>query len=60
LEVSNNDRLRERISINQAKESDTRVTKLGRFLRRTSRDELAQSINVLQGQMSIVDPVHMP
>ena len=39
---------------------DKRITKLGRFLRRTSIDELPSLVNILKGEMAIIGPRPLP
>lgn len=37
-------------------EQDTRITKVGKFLRKTSLDEIPQMINIIKGEMAIIGP----
>ncbi|MFJ5300954.1 undecaprenyl-phosphate glucose phosphotransferase [Pseudomonas sp. NPDC088368] len=49
-------RLHDDTSVKQATQNDSRVTRVGAFIRRTSIDELPQLINVLRGEMALVGP----
>ncbi len=49
-------RVHDDIEVKQASRHDSRITGVGRFIRRTSIDELPQLFNVLQGHMALVGP----
>jgi Undecaprenyl-phosphate galactose phosphotransferase WbaP len=56
LILESNPDIKEEWEINRKLKNDPRVTKIGRFLRRTSFDEFPQLINILRGEMSLVGP----
>lgn len=54
--LAENEEAREEYRINKKLKDDPRVTRIGKFIRKTSIDEFPQFVNVFKGEMSLVGP----
>lgn len=52
--LEKNEERRKEYELNKKLENDPRITKVGKFIRKTSIDELPQLINILKGDMSLI------
>lgn len=54
--MANDPKIREEYTTYKKLKDDPRVTKVGKFIRKTSLDEFAQFVNILKGDMTVVGP----